>query len=151
MLIRFMLGVGAVCAAAGVVLIVVGETPIPLIVGLADIATALSIRILHGSMVRRIEGPRELRQRGARGVATVIEAVATNKHFGYGSSTTAPRVYRVRLQIGAEGMPAYELEKEMVVEVGPSGQRPGTKWPVFVDPADRNNVLVDWEALEDSG
>jgi hypothetical protein len=141
---------GAIVAAIGLALIWL--TPWVLVGGAGWIAVALGLRAIFWAMeVRRLR--REaLRQTGAPGTATVLEAIRTGKRFhSAGTPGGGQRVWQMRLQIEAEGIPQYEIEKEMVTEVGPSGREPGRKWPVFVDREDHSKILVDWETLQASG
>lgn len=145
------LRMGIVLAVIGIPLALV--TPVLLIIGLGWIAVALGLRVLFRTMHRRRERLEALRHEGAPGVATILDAKRTKTKYGPGSNSAGlgRRVWQMRLQIEAEGMKPYEIEKRILPEVGPSGRQVGQKWPVFVDREDPSNFLVDWEAFQASG
>ncbi|WP_154402830.1 hypothetical protein [Nocardioides speluncae] len=56
-------------------------------------------------------------------------------------------VWRVRLRVGCQGDPPYEVGTRRVPKVGYSGPELGSVWPVFVDREDLQHVEVDWAGM----
>lgn len=132
-------------------LALISVTPVVLVVGLVWMVVALGLRALYGLVRRRGARLQALRHEGAPGTATILAAVRTNTRIRtVGQTSGGQRVWRMHLWIQADGIAPYDIQKGIVVQVGPTGLQPGRSWPVFVDRADHSRFLVDRQAIHAS-
>lgn len=142
------LTLGLVLSAIGGLVLLVGDDPVPLFIGLSWIVVASGMGLLLYVMRRRTGRSAAVRETGIPGTATVLEARATHTRAGQGRMPG--RVWRVRLRVECAGMAPYDVDTRLVPQVGYSGLEPGSTWPVYVDRANPENVEVDWAALQAS-
>ncbi|MEW6367848.1 MAG: DUF3592 domain-containing protein [Acidobacteriota bacterium] len=88
---------------------------------------------------------RRIRERGRRGLATVLEAEATGGMFN-----NLPQV-EMQLQVYIDGMQSYTLtHREYMDLLNLAALRKGAQVAVLVDPSDPREVQIDWANSTDS-
>src|SRR6266540_5096102 len=107
--------------------------------GLIFVGVAAFLLILYFSMLRRANRADELRRHGIPGHAVITSMVQT------GTYVNENPLVKLKLEVQPEGLPAYELEKRLVVPLVAMGQLGvGNALPVHVDHSDRDEIAIDW-------
>jgi hypothetical protein len=109
------------------------------ILGLILAGVGAFLLILYLAMLRRANRADELRRRGVPGRAVITSMVQT------GTYVNENPLVKLQLQVQPEGLPAYELEKRLVVPLTAMGQLGvGNALSVHVDSGDRDEIAIDW-------
>jgi hypothetical protein len=108
-------------------------------IGQIWVAVALFLGALYLFMNRRAEKAEELKRTGIPGTATILEMTQTGVYIN-----EQPQV-KLKLRVEGQGQQPYELEKRITVPLIVLGRlSSGQPLNVFIDRADRENVVIDW-------
>jgi hypothetical protein len=101
--------------------------------------TALSHLWMAYSRIKQTQHTQALRESGLRGLARILHVEQTGV-----SVNDNPQV-RCSLEINVPGVPAYTVTVKAVVPIIKVGLLTSPNpLPVFVNPSDLNDILIDW-------
>jgi hypothetical protein len=104
-------------------------------------ASRYSSRVLHPSR-DALEERERLQRVGVPGRATVLRAEEA------GTGSTGEMLVDVQLAVDVDGQPSYEVSHRTAVpRLHGRRLRVGRSLPVFVDPENKGQIVVDWSLL----
>src|SRR5919199_2836800 len=113
---------------------------------LGRFGVAVVIAIVYFLVNRRASAMQELTQTGLPGQAQILEMTQTGVYINEN-----PQV-KMKLRVEARGLAPYECEKKVTVPMIALGMLgSGRPLSVYVDPADHENIYIDWSGAPAGG
>jgi hypothetical protein len=117
-----------------------------IMIGQIWITVAIGLAGLYMFLEWRANKSGELRHKGTAATATILEMTQTGTYIN-----EMPQV-RFRFRVEPQGGVPYEVSSLMTVpHIALGALTTGTPIKVFIDPTNRNNLLVDWMAVSTAG